>query len=68
VRAPEVTREFRAKQQSIAWLAPAFFTEVQTLIETPWSVATLDFVFPDTRGQRPADFETTCSAAPHPGS
>jgi len=22
-------------------------------------VATLDFVFPDTRGQRPADFETT---------
>ena len=43
----------------IAALAPAFFAEVQTLIETPWSVATLDFVFPDTRGQRPADFETT---------
>ena len=33
--------------------------EVQALIETPWSVATLDFVFPDTRGQRPADFGTT---------
>jgi hypothetical protein len=30
-------------------------------IETPWSVATLDFVFPSTRGQRPADFETTLS-------
>ena len=43
----------------IAALAPAFFAEVQTLIETPWSVAILDFVFPDTRGQRPADFETT---------
>jgi hypothetical protein len=43
----------------IAGLAPAFFAEVQTLIETPWSVAILDFVFPDTRGQRPADFETT---------
>lgn len=43
----------------IAGLAPTFFAEVQTLIETPWSVATLDFVFPDTRGQRPADFETT---------
>ena len=41
----------------IARLAPTFFVEVQTLIETPWSVATLDFVFPDTRGQRPADFE-----------
>jgi 2-polyprenyl-6-methoxyphenol hydroxylase-like FAD-dependent oxidoreductase len=43
----------------IAGLAPSFFAEVQALIETPWSVATLDFVFPDTRGQRPADFETT---------
>jgi hypothetical protein len=43
----------------IAGLASTFFTEVQTLIETPWSVAILDFVFPDTRGQRPADFETT---------
>jgi hypothetical protein len=43
----------------IAALAPTFFAEVQTLIETPWSVATLDFAVPDTRGQRPADFETT---------
>ena len=43
----------------IATLAPAFFAEVQALIETPWSVAMLDFAFPDTRGQRPADFETT---------
>ena len=43
----------------IAGLAPTFLAEVQALIETPWSVAILDFVFPDTRGQRPADFETT---------
>ena len=43
----------------IAALAPAFFAEAQALIETPWSVAMLDFAFPDTRGQRPADFETT---------
>jgi hypothetical protein len=43
----------------IAGLAPAFFAEVQALIETPWSVAIFDFAFPDTRGQRPADFETT---------
>ena len=43
----------------IAGLAPTFFAEVQALLETPWSVAILDFVFPDTRGQRPADFETT---------
>ena len=43
----------------IAALAPAFFAEVQPLLETPWSVATLDFALPDTRGQRPADFEAT---------
>ena len=43
----------------IAALAPAFFAEVQALLETPWSVAILDFALPDTRGQRPADFDTT---------
>jgi 2-polyprenyl-6-methoxyphenol hydroxylase-like FAD-dependent oxidoreductase len=43
----------------IAGLARTFFAEVQALIETPWSVAILDFAFPDTRGQRPANFEST---------
>jgi 2-polyprenyl-6-methoxyphenol hydroxylase-like FAD-dependent oxidoreductase len=43
----------------IAALAPTFFAEAQPLIDTPWSVAMLDFAFPDTRGQRPPDFETT---------
>jgi hypothetical protein len=43
----------------IAELASAFFEEIQTLIETPWSVAMLDFAFPETRGKRPADFERT---------
>jgi 2-polyprenyl-6-methoxyphenol hydroxylase-like FAD-dependent oxidoreductase len=43
----------------MAGLAPTFFAEVQTLIETPWSVAILDFAFPDTQGQRPPDFEAT---------
>ena len=49
----------RGDSNPIAGLAPTFFAEVQTLLERPWSVAILDFVFPDTRGQRPADFETT---------
>jgi hypothetical protein len=35
----------------IGCLARTFFAEVQTPIDTPWSVAVLDFVFPDTRGQ-----------------
>jgi len=43
----------------IAALAPAFFAQVQSVIETPWSVAMLDFAFPETSGPRPADFETT---------
>jgi 2-polyprenyl-6-methoxyphenol hydroxylase-like FAD-dependent oxidoreductase len=43
----------------IAELVSTFFKEMQALIETPWSVAMLDFVFPETRGQRPADFEMT---------
>jgi len=38
-------------------LAPAFFAETQSLLEAPWSTAVSDFVFPDTRGDRPADFE-----------
>ena len=36
----------------------AGLAEMQTLIETPWSVATLVFAFPGTCGQRPADFGT----------
>jgi hypothetical protein len=52
-----------ANGDPIAGLAPTFFAEMQTLIETPWSVAMLDFAFPHTRGQRPADFETTLKFA-----
>jgi hypothetical protein len=37
----------------------AFFEGAQSLIETPWAVANLDFIFPPTRGQRPADLENT---------
>ena len=39
-------------------LAPAFFAEAEAIIETPWAMAALpDFIFPETRGERPADFE-----------
>jgi 2-polyprenyl-6-methoxyphenol hydroxylase-like FAD-dependent oxidoreductase len=55
----KILERLGAESNPIAGLASTFFTEVQPLIETPWSVATLDFVFPSTRGQRPADFETT---------
>jgi 2-polyprenyl-6-methoxyphenol hydroxylase-like FAD-dependent oxidoreductase len=41
----------------LARLAPAFFAQAQALLDTPWTVANFDFIFPQTRGQRPADFE-----------
>jgi hypothetical protein len=51
----------RARQTDpLAGLAPAFFAEVSTLIDTPWAAAAIpDFVHPDTRGERPANFEQT---------
>jgi hypothetical protein len=54
-----VLERLAGNSDPIAGLARTFFDEVQDLIETPWSVALLDFVFPNTRGQRPADFEIT---------
>lgn len=38
-------------------LAPAFFAEIQDVLQTPWSIAIGDFIYPRTRGQRPVDFE-----------
>jgi 2-polyprenyl-6-methoxyphenol hydroxylase-like FAD-dependent oxidoreductase len=38
-------------------LASAFFDATQALLETPWAVANFDFIFPQTRGQRPIDLE-----------
>jgi flavin-dependent dehydrogenase len=37
-------------------LAKEFFAAVQPTINTPWGVAESDFVYPATRGVRPADF------------
>ena len=44
----------------LAGLAPAFFAEVSTLIDTPWAASAIpDFAHPDTRGERPANFGQT---------
>jgi 2-polyprenyl-6-methoxyphenol hydroxylase-like FAD-dependent oxidoreductase len=48
-----------AEREPLAGLAQEFFAETQALLETPWAVATFDFIFPQTSGQRPADFEGT---------
>jgi 2-polyprenyl-6-methoxyphenol hydroxylase-like FAD-dependent oxidoreductase len=48
-----------AERDPLGGLAPVFFAEVQALIETPWAMAaTPDLVFPQTRGERPPDFES----------
>jgi len=49
-----------AEADPLAALAPAFFAEAGALIDTPWAAAAIpDFVHPDTRGERPANFEQT---------
>jgi 2-polyprenyl-6-methoxyphenol hydroxylase-like FAD-dependent oxidoreductase len=38
-------------------LAESFLREIQPLLETPWANAIGDLVYPQTRGDRPPDFE-----------
>jgi 2-polyprenyl-6-methoxyphenol hydroxylase-like FAD-dependent oxidoreductase len=45
-------------------LARAFFAETADLIATPWAQAVIpDFIHPQTRGERPADFEQSIKIA-----
>jgi 2-polyprenyl-6-methoxyphenol hydroxylase-like FAD-dependent oxidoreductase len=39
-------------------LARDYFEKIPALVETPWNEATFDFIHPETRGQRPDDFES----------
>jgi 2-polyprenyl-6-methoxyphenol hydroxylase-like FAD-dependent oxidoreductase len=42
----------------LAGLAPAFFAESLPLVEAPWNMSAVpDLIYPETRGDRPADFE-----------
>ncbi|HYB41223.1 MAG TPA: squalene monooxygenase, partial [Candidatus Methylomirabilis sp.] len=44
----------------LAGLARSFFAEAQSLIDGPWAMAAIpDFLHPETRGERPPDFEAT---------
>jgi 2-polyprenyl-6-methoxyphenol hydroxylase-like FAD-dependent oxidoreductase len=47
------------KADPLAGLALAFLSESVPLIEAPWDMSAVpDFVYPDTCGERPADFES----------
>jgi 2-polyprenyl-6-methoxyphenol hydroxylase-like FAD-dependent oxidoreductase len=37
--------------------AKSFFSEIQGSLEAPWATSLIDFVYPKTRGERPADLE-----------
>jgi len=37
-------------------LAADYFSEIQACLESPWATAETDFVYPQTRGERPKDF------------
>ncbi len=48
------------KKDPLAGLAQAFFAGIQPILDTPWTTSAVpDFVFPATRGRRPADFDNT---------
>jgi 2-polyprenyl-6-methoxyphenol hydroxylase-like FAD-dependent oxidoreductase len=49
--------ERRGLPNPLDGLAQVFFAEVQSLLDAPWRVAENDFIYPQTRGERPADFE-----------
>jgi len=56
----QLLRKKAEEADPLAGLAPAFFAGASTVIETPWAVAAIpDFSFPETKGQRPPDFERT---------
>jgi len=48
----------RERGDPLYGLAEAFFREIQPLLEAPWTVAINDLLYPQTRGERPPDFET----------
>jgi len=53
--------EHRAtEREPLRGLAAEFFTRAVPIIDTPWASAVIpDFLHPETRGERPADFEQT---------
>ena len=54
--APALERQ----HERAAALAAEFFAQAVPLIDTPWTSAAIpDFLHPETRGERPADFDQT---------
>jgi len=55
----QLLKERATKADPLAGLARRFFSESLPLIEAPWNMSAVpDLVYPETRGERPADFES----------
>jgi 2-polyprenyl-6-methoxyphenol hydroxylase-like FAD-dependent oxidoreductase len=53
----DVLGRVAAEPDPIATSQAAFMAEVASVLETPWSMSTsADLAFPETRGERPANF------------
>jgi 2-polyprenyl-6-methoxyphenol hydroxylase-like FAD-dependent oxidoreductase len=49
-----------AESNPLDGLAPAFFADIQQVLDTPWATAAIaDFAYPETRGERPPDLAAT---------
>jgi 2-polyprenyl-6-methoxyphenol hydroxylase-like FAD-dependent oxidoreductase len=59
-----VLRTRAMERDPLAGLAEDFLAEARILIDAPWAMAAIpDFVYPETRGRRPADFDSALSFA-----
>jgi 2-polyprenyl-6-methoxyphenol hydroxylase-like FAD-dependent oxidoreductase len=51
------------KADPLATLAQHFLSEAEALIEQPWTISAIpDFIYPQTRGERPDDLESRLNA------
>jgi 2-polyprenyl-6-methoxyphenol hydroxylase-like FAD-dependent oxidoreductase len=54
----QLLKQRATKADPLAGLAQAFFSESLPVIEATWNMSAVpDLVYPETRGERPADFE-----------
>ena len=55
----QLLKDRATKADPLAGLAPAFFSKAVPLVEAPWSMSAVpDLAYPETRGERSADFES----------
>jgi hypothetical protein len=55
----QVLKDQATTANPLAELSRAFFSESLPLIEAPWNMSTIpELVYPETRGERPADLES----------